>query len=114
MRGVATAFPRAQLADTFFYRKGIALAGVGRVDDAKKMLAEGDANLTVGVDGSKTEVGSNRSDRRQSASTDAGGPQGVGRRDRDRREGARRRTDEPVTCAASGVRRADSRATSTA
>ncbi|HXK23483.1 MAG TPA: hypothetical protein VMS55_12485 [Myxococcota bacterium] len=54
------AFPRGPEADNVFYAKGIALAAVGRVDDAKQMLARGDANLTVGVDGSKTEHTANR------------------------------------------------------
>jgi hypothetical protein len=48
-------FPHAQQADAFFYAKGVALALVGRVDDAKRMLALGDENLTSGADGSKTE-----------------------------------------------------------
>ena len=54
------AFPRFPEADTFFYAKGIRYAQVGRVDDAKRMLAQGDENVTAGVDGAKSEFGSNR------------------------------------------------------
>jgi hypothetical protein len=54
------AFPTAREADTFYYAKGVQYAQVGRVDEAKKMLAAGDANLTSGVDGSKMAIGQNR------------------------------------------------------
>jgi hypothetical protein len=54
------AFPRRSEADFFYYAKGIRYALVGRVSDAKKMLAAGDQNLTVGVDGSKAAIGQNR------------------------------------------------------
>ena len=54
------AFPRSREADTFLYNKGVAFALVGRVEDAKRMLALGDENLTSGVDGSKTEHTANR------------------------------------------------------
>lgn len=54
------AFPRSLEADTFYYRKGVSYALVGRVDDAKAMLAAGDENLTSGVDGSKTQIGADR------------------------------------------------------
>src|SRR5262245_9315616 len=56
----AKAFPRGPEADVIFYRRGVQYALVGRVDDAKAMLAAGDENLTSGVDGSKTEVTANR------------------------------------------------------
>jgi hypothetical protein len=75
LEGVITArrreaFPSTPQADTYFYAKGIALVAVGRVEDAKQMLAQGDANLTVGVDGSKTEITSDRA-RLTSRSTDS-------------------------------------------
>lgn len=54
------AFPSSKEADTFYYAKGIQYALVGRVDDAKEMLAEGDTNLTSGTDGSKPEHAQNR------------------------------------------------------
>ena len=56
----AKAFPPSLEADAFYYAKGIRYARAGRVDDAKKMLAQGDDNLTSGVDGSKTAIGQNR------------------------------------------------------
>ncbi|HEX5066770.1 MAG TPA: hypothetical protein VFY49_11700 [Myxococcota bacterium] len=56
----AKAFPPSLEADAFYYAKGIRYAKAGRIDDAKKMLAAGDANLTAGVDGSKTAIAQNR------------------------------------------------------
>jgi hypothetical protein len=56
----AKEFPVAREADTFYYAKGVQYALVGRVEDANKMLAAGDANLTSGVDGSNAAIAQNR------------------------------------------------------